>query len=492
LRRIVGHPETAVLRGAAQANIGGSEGEGGASLRNPASVQQGRTVIVLKRLSYRVSAALERRFPEQRLFLKSDTETRFIRLTPGVQAAGTVGGALILGWTILATAILLMDSIGAGDAREQTQRQQALYEARMTALSADRDLRTDEAVRAQERFNLALAEVSKMQARLLASEESRKELTTGIDVIQNTLRRTIKERDEAREEATQLSATLRRETGSGRTGEARMRDATATLGILSDALADTAEARDAMAGAADAAKDETAAVLAEKRAMEVRNDAIFEQLEEAVTVSMEPLDKMFREAGLSPDDLIRSVRRGYSGQGGPLSPLSLSTSGAVAASPENIRAAAILQGLDRMNIYRIAADRAPFAMPVKSAFRFTSGFGYRRDPKGAGTRMHSGTDFAASSGTPVYATADGVVSFANWDSGYGRHVKIQHDFGIETGYAHLSQIRVSPGQKVSRGDRIGDMGSSGRSTGTHLHYEVRLGGRAVNPMTFIRAARDVF
>ena len=447
---------------------------------------------MFKRLSYRVSAALERRFPEQRLFLKSDTEMRFIRLTPAVQAVGTAGAALILGWTILATAILLMDSIGAGDARQQTQRQQGLYEARMTAMSADRDLRADEAVRAQERFNLALAEVSKMQARLLASEEGRKELSTGIGVIQNTLRRSIKERDAARGEAAQLASTLRRETGSGRTGEARVRDATATLGILSDALAGTAEQRDAMADDVLAARDETATVMAEKRAMEVRNDAIFAQLEEAVTVSMEPLDKMFREAGLSPDDLIRSVRRGYSGQGGPLGPLTLSTSGAMVASPDDVRANAILQGLDRMNMYRIAADRAPFAMPVKSAFRFTSGFGYRRDPKGAGTRMHSGTDFAASSGTPIYATADGVVSFASWDSGYGRHVKIRHDFGIETSYAHLSQIRVSPGQKVSRGDRIGDMGSSGRSTGTHLHYEVRFNGRAVNPMTFIRAARDVF
>jgi murein DD-endopeptidase MepM/ murein hydrolase activator NlpD len=223
----------------------------------------------------------------------------------------------------------------------------------------------------------------------------------------------------------------------------------------------------------------------------VRNDAIFAKLEEAVTVSMEPLDTMFREVGLSPDDLLKSVRRGYSGQGGPLTPFTLSTSG-LALSPDEVRANAILQGLDRMNMYRIAADKVPLAMPVKSSFRFTSGFGYRRDPKGAGTRMHEGTDFAASTGTPIYATADGVVSFANWDSGYGRSVRIDHGFGIMTRYAHLSQIRVAQGQKVSRGDRIGDMGSSGRSTGTHLHYEVHLNGRPVNPMTFIRAARDVF
>ena len=95
-------------------------------------------------------------------------------------------------------------------------------------------------------------------------------------------------------------------------------------------------------------------------------------------------------------------------------------------------------------------------------------------------------------GAPIYSTADGVVTFAGWSNGYGRLIKVQHAFGIETRYGHLSQIRVEVGQKVSRGDRIGDMGNSGRSTGTHLHYEIRIGGSAINPMTFIKAATNVF
>jgi murein DD-endopeptidase MepM/ murein hydrolase activator NlpD len=447
---------------------------------------------VLTRLSYRINSAIGRYLPEQRLFLKSDTDTRFIRLPPLTQAAALVGGSLILGWTILATSILLMDSIAAGSGREQAQRQQMLYEARLNALSADRDLRAEEAARAQERFNLALAEVSQMQGRLLASEDRRRELETGIDVIQETLRRTIKERDAARSETETLSAALRSETGSAKTGEGRARDAEATVEILADALAGTAEQRDSMALVAMSAQEEIETIADEKRHLEARNDAIFAKLEEAVTISMEPLDKMFRSAGMSPDDLLRSVRRGYSGQGGPLTPFTISTSGSSTLSPDEIRANAILQGLDRMNLYRLAAYKSPFAMPVKGSFRFTSGFGYRRDPKGAGTRMHNGTDFAGAHGLPIYATADGVVTYASFNSGYGRQVKIQHEFGIETSYAHMSNIRVSVGQKVSRGDRIGDMGSSGRSTGTHLHYEVRIGGKPVNPMTFIKAATDVF
>ena len=171
--------------------------------------------------------------------------------------------------------------------------------------------------------------------------------------------------------------------------------------------------------------------------------------------------------------------------GGPLTPLSFSTMGGE-PDPDSLRANSILDAMDRINLYRIAAERAPFDIPVRSDFRFTSGFGQRWG------RMHAGTDFAAPIGTPVYATADGVVTEAGWSSGYGRLIKIQHEFGIETRYAHLNAIRVTVGQRVSRGERIGDMGNSGRSTGPHLHYEVRVGGQAVNPMIYIRAGRDVF
>jgi len=446
---------------------------------------------VLTRLAYRINAKLEQYLPEQRLFLKSDAETRFIRLKATTQAVALAMGSLVLGWTVFATAILLMDSISAGSSREQTQRQQALYEQRLNALSQDRDLRVSEAAGAQERFNLALAQVSDMQARLLASEDRRGELETGIDVIQNTLRRTIKERDEARAEFDRAQLAMAQSGGETVTELGRIKDTEDTLDILADALDNTARERDLMIDAAERAVERVDEIAEEKRELEGRNDVIFAKLEEALTVSVEPLDKMFRDAGMSPDAMIDAVKSGYSGQGGPLSKISLSTSNSI-ASPEEQRANAILTGLDRMNLYRLAAYKAPFAMPVKGAFRWTSGFGYRRDPKGYGTRMHNGTDMAGDVGTPIYATGDGVVSYAGWDSGYGRVVRIKHAFGIETLYAHQSQIRVEVGQRVSRGDRIGDMGSSGRSTGTHLHYEVHVNGTPVNPMTFIKAAQNVF
>jgi murein DD-endopeptidase MepM/ murein hydrolase activator NlpD len=142
--------------------------------------------------------------------------------------------------------------------------------------------------------------------------------------------------------------------------------------------------------------------------------------------------------------------------------------------------------LDRMNLMRIAATKVPYAMPVDGTWRFTSGFGSRWG------RMHAGVDLAAPSGTTIVATADGVVTDAGRESGYGNVVRVRHEFGFETVYAHLSKIRVKVGQQVSRGVQIGDMGSTGRSTGSHLHYEVRVNGNPQNPMTYLEAAKDVF
>ncbi len=444
---------------------------------------------VRTRLGSKLHAGLERHFPERRLFLKSDSETRFIRLKPEVQLAGFTMAGVVLAWAFIATAILLMDSIGSGNFREQARRDQQIYQERLNEMAAERDARADEARAAQARFNSALARISDMQSELLASETRRRELETGIGVIQATLRRTMDERDEAREELGQARLALA-ENGST-PGQAAGSATESTLDFLTAALSETAGERDQIEANAQEALLQADEMATELALLRDQNDAIFRQLEEAMTVSVEPLDKMFRAAGMSTDSLIDQVRRGYSGQGGPLTPISLSTMGEM-PSPDASRANRILNQMDRLNLYRIAAEKAPFAIPVKAAYRFTSGYGYRRDPKTGGRRMHKGVDFAGPVGTPLYATGDGVVVHAGWQSGYGRLVKIRHEFGIETRYAHLSRIRVKEGQRVSRGDRIGDMGASGRVTGPHLHYEVRVGGKSVNPMTYIKAARDVF
>ena len=392
---------------------------------------------------------------------------------------------MLLGWTIVSSAILLMHSLGAGDLREQALREQAIYEARLNELASERDARAREASAAQERFASALAEVSAMQSRLLDSEDRRKELETGIDVIAGTLRDAMRERDDARNQVDTLIAELA-ETEAEQPEVARLEDLETTLDFMTAALGSLAVKRDEMSEYVTEAERHLDRVALEEKLEAERNERIFSQIEEAVSTSLTPIDEMFSAVGLPTDSIIEQVRRSYSGQGGPMTPIVFSTSGDSEPDPLTTRANDVLGQLDSLNLYRIAAEKLPFGFPVRGSYRSTSGFGPRWG------RMHEGHDWAGATGTPIHATADGVVVHAGRQGGYGNLVKIKHDFGFETRYAHLSRIRVNVGERVSRGERIGDMGTTGRSTGTHLHYEIRKGGTAINPMKYIKAARDVF
>lgn len=129
----------------------------------------------------------------------------------------------------------------------------------------------------------------------------------------------------------------------------------------------------------------------------------------------------------------------------------------------------------------------PSRMPVEG-MRLTSDYGTRSDPFRRGRRQHNGVDLAGPIGTPIYATADGIVSKASWFGGYGNYIAIEHGGSMQTRYGHMSRLNVTEHQRVKKGEIIGYMGSTGRSTGSHLHYEVRINGKAVNPIPFMRAS----
>jgi murein DD-endopeptidase MepM/ murein hydrolase activator NlpD len=132
----------------------------------------------------------------------------------------------------------------------------------------------------------------------------------------------------------------------------------------------------------------------------------------------------------------------------------------------------------------------PLAHPTGPDVRESSGFGARSDPFSGEPAYHAGQDFAGAYGSPIYVTAPGVVSYAGVRSGYGNCVEVDHGHGFKTRYGHLSAISVAVGQQVGVGQRIGAMGSTGRSTGTHLHYEVWVNGRPQNPLRFVKAGDD--
>jgi murein DD-endopeptidase MepM/ murein hydrolase activator NlpD len=146
--------------------------------------------------------------------------------------------------------------------------------------------------------------------------------------------------------------------------------------------------------------------------------------------------------------------------------------------------------LSDMQALTTSAESIPLARPTLNT-RETSGFGVRSDPFTGEPAYHPGQDFAGDYGSPIYVTAPGTVSYAGVRNGYGNTIEVDHGHGFKTRYGHLSAISVAVGQHVAVGQRIGAMGSTGRSTGTHLHYEVWVNGRPQNPMRFVKAGDDV-
>ena len=167
--------------------------------------------------------------------------------------------------------------------------------------------------------------------------------------------------------------------------------------------------------------------------------------------------------------------------GGPFEPVTT-------ASREDPNFKALFATWKKLETLEQGTIAIPSTVPVQGV-TYTSGFGVRSDPFKGRAAMHPGIDLAGPLGTPIYATADGTVDRAEWNSGgYGNLVEIDHGHGIQTRYGHLTRYIVSSGEHVKRGQLIAYMGSTGRSTGSHLHYEVRLEGRPVNPIPFMQSS----
>jgi murein DD-endopeptidase MepM/ murein hydrolase activator NlpD len=215
--------------------------------------------------------------------------------------------------------------------------------------------------------------------------------------------------------------------------------------------------------------------------VEGRQIAALSSVEDGMESRIRRMRGVVTDLGLNMAQLEAATPR--VGMGGPFVPVKLAAN----AGPFE-------RQLYQINITRAQVDRlnrtlalVPYRKPVIGEVEFTSGFGIRSDPFLGRPAMHTGLDFRAAMGDPVRATANGKVSSAGWAGGYGRMVEIDHGNGLATRYGHLSEIGVKVGDPIKIGQVIGAVGSTGRSTGPHLHYETRIDGEAVDPQKFLRA-----
>lgn len=256
---------------------------------------------------------------------------------------------------------------------------------------------------------------------------------------------------------------------------------TSNLDMVRDLVAP--KAKRGKRGAEIAALPAPNAMVEPFRQLETQQLALVDKATGAAQAKLQDTQALIRRLGLDPSRFVASSdwNGATAGVGGPYIPVSAD------AEP---RFKDLFLSWKKLNAMQSAVASIPAFMPVKD-YRYTSGFGVRYDPFNGGAAMHAGTDMAGAMGEPIYAAAGGTVLQAGKSNGYGNLVELSHGKGIDTRYGHLSAILVKPGEHVTQGQLIGRMGSTGRSTGTHLHYEVRIDGHAVNPRPFLEASSYV-
>ena len=215
--------------------------------------------------------------------------------------------------------------------------------------------------------------------------------------------------------------------------------------------------------------------------VESMQTAMVEQVRAATRTRYRATAASLRRIGINPARIHQAVA-----MGGPYEPVP------AVADNADPRFRALFTSWRALDQLEQGVAGIPSAQPIQAAANLTSGYGIRSDPFRGRAAMHAGIDLAGPYGTPIYATADGTIGRSEWNSGgYGNLVEIDHGQGIQTRYGHLSRMIARPGQRVRRGELIGLMGSTGRSTGNHLHYEVRIDGRAVNPVPFMQPSQTL-
>jgi murein DD-endopeptidase MepM/ murein hydrolase activator NlpD len=418
-------------------------------------------------------------FRERQIYLRAEGEVQFITLRPWVQIAGFAGLSAGLFWLSFSSInVAFKDQLLA-------LRERGMYDARLEYEDRIAELRN---------------EVDRLNDRLMIDQN---EYLGRADQVKLEFDRLVERHKRLVEFFRQDVA--RRSEGGLQTQTIQKLPSPPAQEEPADSHGDQSELE-----SGELKRDINAVTFAEryKRAFTSDNDAAkplrdlkahfrnYERmeialLEEATSLAQQRADRarvIFRSLGLDDAKVVSSSDYPGGGTGGPLIAIGQ------ADTPEDevtLRMEKLLEVEEAYDRLTYEALQLPLYMPLNDVVRMTSGYGIRRDPFRHTIAMHAGVDFKSGINSPVYATADGKVNIAGWEGAYGRMVEIIHDNGVATRYAHLSAITVAVGDKVRRGDLVGKLGNTGRSTGPHLHYETRVKGRAVDPVRFWQTSNAV-
>ena len=404
--------------------------------------------MAVKQLKAKTKAFFEKAFPERQIYHRSGGSVRYVSISPWRQAMIAGAATLVVGWCLFATVAVLLRGPGMDSGIGTLDKQSARLE---------RELRQ---ARAAEQTALTLLETRTLDFNsAIVEAKSRHE--------------TLKK----------LLSSLQ----GGDTASAIVLNGSNATMLIDSTIeeGDPRQSRPDWSGG----EDGNGAFRAPTDKLIGEQALLLDSFEEEAVLRSETARGVIRLTGVPASRVLEQ-----SGVGGPLIPISFAANGKPLdqiTDPFERRIYEVEARLYEAQLYEKALRSLPLGIPVQGAYRETSGFGYRTDPFGRGTAFHEGTDLAAFTGAPLIATAPGKVIYAGVKGGYGRAVEIDHGGGFRTLYGHMNSISVKVGDAVALGQKVGTMGSTGRSTGPHLHYEIYFRGKSYDPIKFLRAGKHV-
>lgn len=436
----------------------------------------------MSRKSGRLRRIISRLFKERQIYHRSDGVVHFISMSTKTQIALAAVACCALLWVAYASVnVVFKEQIIVAKERDarimetnfakQLHKQQRAYDD-VSSLN----------VIMQQEFDATMAEISARHQTLKSMVERKSAIDQSIDTLSQGL--------------SQAGAPNGAKPTNGNRvmidvapGEPTPRQS--RLSVLRREAVDEIAREHAQVPAGSLASGAIQKMEASAADLYVEQMLLLASLEDRATRELDELRLVLAATGLSIDDVIppAKISNMLLAQGGPYINMS-NLSDASSAFFRHANRAGLL--VDELSVVEDAVTRIPLSSPLLVSRRFTSGYGVRRDPITGRNANHFGVDFAAAWASPIVATASGVVRYAGARNGFGRVVEIDHGNGFMTRYAHMHRITVKAGQKVAMHDKIGELGSSGRSTGPHIHYEIIYRGKPKNPRRFIEAGRYVF
>lgn len=438
---------------------------------------------------------LRHMYVERQIYIRSHGHVQFISLSPLTQTAFAAIAFVFLSWIAFASVnVVFKEQIIAAKDRRYVKMQGA-YEERMAQLQSAYDELNGQLVITEERFLATTRQLEEKHKQLAALMSHRQSANSQLDTMRRRYAATLSGLEGPADDGN--TVLMRVDGASEGLDVVHTTARPARTAELEPFIIDGSEGLD-FAGLAGSAENESGIVsLIDTRLAQLDNaqQSLINNVEEVTDRRVRELKSIISMTKVvDPEQMMkRTTGNGGEAQGGPF--IDLADTDALAGGDDETGFAKQLfrvsQNLKKMADLEESITRMPLASPLVS-YRHTSSYGPRRDPFNGRMAFHSGEDMAAGYGSKIYAPSAGTVTFAGWKGGYGRIIEIDHGNGFRTRYGHLSKIEVKTGQKIAFRETIGRVGSSGRSSGAHLHYEVWFDGIVRNPSKFIEAGHYVF